>query len=280
MKEQGHVNYSRIAEAIGYIQQNFGEQPTLEEVAEKVHLNPTDLERLFVDWAGVVPEKFREYISPQRAKQILNNAQPTLFDVPTKPGLSGTAGSHDVFTKIERMTPAEYENKEETLAINYNFTESLFGSILVASTRKGICYLGFSDDDEMAFSDLKKCFPKARFIEQTDDIHQNALQVFRQDWSNINRIKLHLKGTNFQLKVWEALLKIPMGSLTTYGNIAKIIRQPKAARAVGTAIGSNPVAFLIPCHRVIQSSGIFGGYMWGATRKAAMIGWEASKLRE
>jgi AraC family transcriptional regulator of adaptative response/methylated-DNA-[protein]-cysteine methyltransferase len=278
MNDQGTTIYGRIAEAVGYLQQNFGEQPTLEEVAGKVHLSPVDFQRLFTDWAGVTPEKFREYISARRAKQILNNAQPTLFDIPTKPGISGTAGSHDLFTKIERMTPAEYENKGECLTINYSFSESLFGNILAASTHKGICYMGFSDDKQTAMSNLEKRFSKARFIKQMNDILQNALQVFTQDWSTINKVKLHLKGTDFQLKVWEALLKIPMGGLTTYGNIAEIIRQPKAARAVGTAIGCNPVAFLIPCHRVIQSSGVFGGYMWGTTRKAAMIGWEASKV--
>ncbi|MCK9271420.1 MAG: bifunctional helix-turn-helix domain-containing protein/methylated-DNA--[protein]-cysteine S-methyltransferase [Bacteroidales bacterium] len=278
MNDQGTTIYGRIAEAVGYIQQNSGEQPTPEEVAGKVHLSPTDFEKLFVDWAGVTPEKFQEYISVRRAKQILNNLQPTLFETPTKPGISGTAGSHDAFTKIERMTPAEYENKGECLTINYSFSESLFGGILAASTHKGICYLAFSDDKQTAMSNLEKRFSIARFIEQADDIQQNALHAFTQDWSKIHKIKLHLKGTDFQLKVWEALLKIPMGGLATYGNIAEIIRQPKAARAVGTAIGSNPVAFLIPCHRVIQSSGVFGGYMWGTTRKAAMIGWEASKV--
>ena len=278
MNDQGTTIYGRIAEAIEYLQQNFKEQPTPKEVAEKLHLSPADFEKLFVDWAGVPPEKFREYISARRAKQILNNAQPTLFDIPTKTELSGNARSHDAFIKIERMTPLECENKGECLTINYSFSESLFGNILAASTHKGICYLAFSDDKQTAFSDLEKRFSIARFIEQTDDIQQNALRVFTQDWSEINNIKLHLKGTDFQLKVWEALLKIPMGGLATYGNIAEIIRQPKAARAVGTAIGSNPVAFLIPCHRVIQSSGVFGGYMWGTTRKAAMIGWEASKV--
>jgi AraC family transcriptional regulator of adaptative response/methylated-DNA-[protein]-cysteine methyltransferase len=138
--------------------------------------------------------------------------------------------------------------------------------------------MGFSDNKQIAFSELVKRFPKASFIQQTDDIQQNALQIYTQDWSKIDKIKLHLKGTDFQLKVWEALLKIPTGDLATYGNIARLIRKPKASRAVGTAIGSNPVAYLIPCHRVIQSTGIFGGYMWGTTRKTAIIGWEASKI--
>ncbi|EDO25472.1 predicted protein [Nematostella vectensis] len=154
----------------------------------------------------------------------------------------------------------------------------MFGNILIASTYKGICYMGFSDNKQIAFSELENRFPKATFIEQTDQIQQDALKVHTHDWNRINCIKLHLKGTDFQLKVWEALLKIPTGNLTTYGTIAKVIQKPKAARAVGTAIGNNPIAFLIPCHRVIQSTGALGGYMWGTTRKTAIIGWEASKI--
>jgi AraC family transcriptional regulator of adaptative response/methylated-DNA-[protein]-cysteine methyltransferase len=278
MNEQESMNYNRIAEAIEYLQQNSRERPSLEEVAGKVHLSTSDFQKLFIDWAGVSAEKFLEYISVHYAKQILNTSQPSLFDNPSKIVLSKTAISHDSFVEIERMTPEDYENKGEHLSINYSFGESPFGRILVASTHKGVCYLMFSDDDQIAFADLKKRFPKARLIQQMDDIQQNALQVFTRDWSGINKVKLHLKGTEFQLKVWDALLNIPLGSLTSYGNIAESIRQPKAARAVGTAIGSNPIAFLIPCHRDIQSSGAFGGYMWGTTRKVAMIGWEAAKV--
>jgi AraC family transcriptional regulator of adaptative response/methylated-DNA-[protein]-cysteine methyltransferase len=278
MNEQEYINYSRIAEAIEYIQQNFTEQPTLEEIAEKVHLNPFHFQRLFTDWAGVSPKKFLQYISVQHAKQILNNSESTLFDTAYQTGLSGTGRLHDLFVKIEGMTPGEYKNKGGNLSIKYSFSESLFGRILIASTHKGICYMGFSDDKQIAFSELEKRFPKASFIQQTDPIQQNALQIYTQDWSKINKIKLHLKGTDFQLKVWETLLRIPTGNLATYGTIAKEIQKPKASRAVGTAIGSNPIAFLIPCHRVIQSTGTFGGYMWGTTRKTAIIGWEASKI--
>ncbi|WP_298507124.1 methylated-DNA--[protein]-cysteine S-methyltransferase [uncultured Maribacter sp.] len=278
MNEQEYINYTRIAEAIEYIRQNHTEQPTLEEIAKKVHLSPFHFQKMFTDWAGVSPKKFLQFISVQHAKQILNNSKTTLFETAHKTGLSGTGRLHDLFVKIEGMTPGEYKNKGENLTINYSFTESLFGRILVASTHKGICYMGFSDDKQIAFSELQKRFPKASFIQKTDEIQQNALQIYTQDWSKINKIKLHLKGTDFQLKVWEALLKIPTGNLATYGNIANLIQKPKASRAVGTAIGNNPIGFLIPCHRVIQSTGIFGGYMWGTTRKTAIIGWEASKI--
>lgn len=267
MNKQEHINYSRIAEAIEYIQQNFTEQPNLQEIAEKVHLSPFHFQRIFSDWAGVSPKKFLQYISIQHAKLILNNSQSTLLETAYKTGLSGTGRLHDLFVNIEGMTPGEYKNKGKKLTINYSLEKSLFGGILVASTHKGICYMGFMDDRELAFSELENQFPKANFIQQTDEIQQNALQIYTQDWSKINKIKLHLKGTDFQLKVWEALLKIPMGNLTTYGNIAKIIQKPKASRAVGNAIGNNPIAFLMPCHRVIQSTGVVGGYKWGTTRK-------------
>lgn len=174
------------------------------------------------------------------------------------------------------MTPAEYKNGGKNLTINYSFAESPFGNIIVASTQKGICYMAFNEDEKEALSALKSKFPNALFHQKLDLIQQNALFIFQNDWSKLNEIKLHLKGTDFQLKVWETLLKIPMGRLSTYGSIAQKIKNPNASRAVGTAIGSNPVAFLIPCHRVIQSSGNFGGYMWGNTRKTAIIGWEAA----
>ncbi|MDL5514885.1 methylated-DNA--[protein]-cysteine S-methyltransferase [Arenibacter sp. M-2] len=277
MYDQEYINYCRIAEAIDYIQQNFIDQPTLEEVAEKVHLSPFHFQRLFTEWAGVSPKKFLQFISVQHAKSILENSQTTLFETAYKTGLSGTGRLHDLFVKIEGMTPGEYKKKGENLSINYSFAQSPFGEIIVASTHKGICYMGFVDNKKIAFSELEKRFPKANFIQQTDGMQQNALQIYTQDWTKINKIKLHLKGTDFQLKVWEALLKIPEGNLVTYGSIAHHIQKPKASRAVGTAIGNNPIAFLIPCHRVIQSTGLFGGYMWGSTRKTAIIGWEASK---
>ncbi|RYM33008.1 methylated-DNA--[protein]-cysteine S-methyltransferase [Brumimicrobium glaciale] len=274
MNEQQILNYQRIAEAIEFIQQNYKDQPTLDEIADKVNLSPFHFQRLFTDWAGVSPKKFLQFISVQHAKQMLGNNQATLFDTASEARLSGTGRLHDLFVKIEGMTPGEYKNKGENLIINYSFSDSHFGRILVASTNKGICYMGFSDDDEIAFSELKTRFPNAKFKEQSDTIQENALKIYSEDWTEIDKIKLHLKGTDFQLKVWEALLKIPTGRLSTYGEIATKIEKPKAARAVGTAIGSNPIAFLIPCHRVIQATGAFGGYMWGTTRKTAIIGWE------
>ncbi|RYE19048.1 MAG: methylated-DNA--[protein]-cysteine S-methyltransferase, partial [Sphingobacteriales bacterium] len=176
------------------------------------------------------------------------------------------------------MTPAEYKNGGAALTINYSFAESPFGNIIVASTPKGICYMAFADDRQEAFSHLQAQFPNAIYSQFADLMQQNALFIFKKDWTALSEIKLHLKGTAFQLKVWEALLKIPIGGLSTYAGVAQDIQSPTASRAVGSAVGDNPVAFLIPCHRVIKSTGEFGQYHWGATRKTAMIGWEAASL--
>lgn len=278
MKEQEYINYNRIAAAIDYIRHNFKSQPNLDKVAENIHLSPHHFQRLFTEWAGVSPKKFLQYISVEHAKKLLKNKEVTLFDAACETGLSGTGRLHDLFIKIEGMTPGEFKNGGESLLINYSYAESPFGDMLVASTPKGICYMAFTDNEKEGLNDLQNHFPNASFKQKVDLMQQNALFIFSHDWRKLHQIKLHLKGTAFQLKVWETLLKIPLGKLSTYGCIAKKINNSNAARAVGTAIGSNPVAFLIPCHRVIQSTGNFGGYMWGATRKTAIIGWEAGKI--
>ncbi|WP_153800852.1 methylated-DNA--[protein]-cysteine S-methyltransferase [Foetidibacter luteolus] len=277
MLQQRTSNYSRIEEAIGFITANFKEQPSLDEIAEKVHLSPFHFQRMFAEWAGVSPKKFLQYISVAHAKNLLRNKGVTVFDAAFETGLSGTSRLHDLFINIEGMTPGEFRNGGENLTIHYSFAESPFGNILVASTPKGICYMAFAEEEARAFAELKACFPNAHFKQMVDLAQQNALYIFTHDWSKLNEIKLHLKGTAFQLKVWEALLKIPMGQLATYNDVAKHISKPGASRAVGSAVGDNPVAFLIPCHRVIQSSGTLGQYHWGSNRKAAMIGWEAAK---
>lgn len=277
MESQNQLNYNRIAEAIEYIKTNFKSQPNLEEVAEKVHISPAHFQRMFTDWAGTSPKKFLQFISVEHAKKILKEEQATLFDTAYETGLSSTSRLHDLFINIEGMTPSEYKNGGKSLKINYSFAESPFGNLIVASTSKGICYMAFEDNEETAFQNLQTKFPNASFQRKLDLMQQNALFIFQNDWSKLGEIKLHLKGTDFQLKVWESLLKIPMGGLSTYGKLAEKIGNPNASRAVGTAIGSNPVAYLIPCHRVIQSTGSFGGYMWGNTRKTAIIGWERAK---
>ena len=247
MTTQEQTNYNRIAEAIAYIKDNFKTQPSLDEIADKVAMSPFHFQRMFTDWAGVSPKKFLQFLTVEHAKKLLKD-QASLFDTAIEIGLSGTGRLHDLFVKYEGMTPGEYKNGGESLAINYSFAESPFGNMLVAATSKGICHMAFADNEEEALQVLKAKFPNATYRQMVDLMQQNVLYIFTHDWSKLNDVKLHLKGTEFQLKVWETLLKIPMGKLTTYGSIAKQIQQPNASRAVGTAVGDNPVVFLIPCH--------------------------------
>ncbi|MBS1602390.1 MAG: methylated-DNA--[protein]-cysteine S-methyltransferase [Bacteroidetes bacterium] len=280
MSTQQEINYKRIAEAIAFYKQNFKRQPSLDEVAEHVHLSPFHFQRMFKDWAGVTPKQFLQYLTLEHAKEVLNKeADVTLFDAAFESGLSGTGRLHDLFIKIEGMTPGEYKNGGEELNINYQFADSPFGQLLVASTNKGICYMAFVDEgEESTLKDLKSKFPNARFSDRSDELQEKALSIFHRDWNKPSEVKLHLKGTDFQIKVWETLLKVPMGELTTYSGIAGKLKHPEAARAVGSAVGSNPVAFLIPCHRVIKADGQIGEYHWGSTRKNAIIGWEATQV--
>lgn len=275
MNDEKNQNYYRIAKAIEFIKNNFRKQPTLEELAEVANLSPFHFQRVFTEWAGTSPKKFLQYVSIQHAKMKLAQHE-TLFDTAFETGLSGTSRLHDLFVKIVGMTPAEYKNGGRDLNINYSYATSPFGRLIIASTPKGICHLSFFDNaGNDAFEMLRSEYPNAHFSEKTDDFQVNALKIFSSPM-NIEVIRVHLKGTDFQLKVWEALLKIPASSLVTYNTIANLINQPSSSRAVGNAIGRNPVAYIIPCHRVIKSTGEFGGYKWNETRKTALIGWEES----
>lgn len=278
MLNQESLDFNRIKMAIEYISENYKYQPSLDKISEHIHLSPFHFQRLFKEWAGVSPKRFLQYISIQHAKQILRETQATLFDTAFEVGLSGTSRLHDLFINIEGMTPAEYKNEGSYLTINYSFALSPFGEIIVASTPKGICHMSFAEDHEEAIKNLTSIFPKANYQNSADEIQKNAIRIFNLDWESLDKIKLHIKGSDFQLKVWQALLNIPMGQLSSYQNIANLIKSPKASRAVGNAVGQNPVAYLIPCHRIIQSTGALGDYHWGHIRKTSMIGWEAAKV--
>lgn len=277
MDSNNSYHYDKIAEALNFIQSNFKKQPSLDEIAESVHLSPFHFQRLFSDFVGTSPKNFLQYTTLNYAKSLLNKQQ-TLFDTTYHSGLSSTSRLHDLFIKIEGMSPAEYQNGGRNLVISYSFLESPFGSIIAASTEKGVCHLMFYHSEAEALEYLKSKFPNARFKEEMNQQHEKAVNLFLEKGDNPEELKLHLKGTDFQLKVWSALLQIPSGNLSTYGDLAKRIEQPSASRAVGTAIGSNPVAFLIPCHRVIRQTGELGGYMWGETRKRVILAYEQCNL--
>ncbi len=280
MEDSEINNFKRIEEAIGYIRKNFKMQPNLEELSDQLNLSPFHFQRLFSDWAGVSPKKFLQYTTLSYAKEKLKQKESNLLDTAYDVGLSGSSRLYDLFVNIEGMTPGEFKNGGEDLSIDYSYSESPFGKLFCASTEKGICHLTFTNNEVDSLKELKLIFPNANFKPHRGSLQKDALEFFSNKGIHNKKIRLHLKGTSFQIKVWEALLRIPYGGLTTYGSLAQTIKQPNAARAVGTAVGSNPVAYLIPCHRVIQSSGEFGQYHWGSERKVAMIAWEASQLRE
>lgn len=268
-------HYQQIAKAIDFILVNYQQRPSLEVIAAHVHLSPFHFQRLFQAWAGTTPKKFMQYISLSNAKELLHTAHSTMY-VTHELGLSSCSRLHDLFVKIEAMTPFEYKNGGLNLTIFYSIQMSPFGYIIIASTAKGICYLSFIGTPQEGVSALKREFPQAKLIHQVETIHLAACKVFDKSFKQESPIHVHIKGTPFQLKVWEALLQIPFGDLYSYGDIAKHISCPKASRAVGSAIGHNPIAYLIPCHRVIQSSGIIGGYKWDPNRKKSIITWEIS----
>jgi AraC family transcriptional regulator, regulatory protein of adaptative response / methylated-DNA-[protein]-cysteine methyltransferase len=270
-------DYEKIEKAIEYLRTNFKEQPDLDEVARQVYLSPFHFQRLFKEWAGVSPKKFLQFITAEYAKGLLKKSL-SLADASFETGLSGTGRLHDLFINLEGMTPGEFKNGGESLHINYSFAETPFGDVIIASTQKGICHISFVNEENEGIKNLYSFFPNAHFSQKVDRVQQDALHFFTSDWTDLQKIKLHLKATPFQVKVWHALLQIPFGDVTTYGFIAENIKSPGSSRAVGTAIGSNPVAFLIPCHRVIRSTGIIGEYRWGSCRKSAILGWEAAKI--
>ncbi len=277
MKSQQELNYNRIADAIRFIKKNYRTQPKLEEIAEHINMSPFHFQRMFSEWAGTTPKRFLQYLNIEYAKKILKETHATLFDTACELGLSGTGRLHDLFINIEGMTPGEYKNGGLALNINYSFADTPFGKIIAASTDKGVCHMAFVDEGERrAFDHLRSIFPNAKYVLSPDTKQQHALSVFDRDWNRLEEIKLHLKGTEFQLKVWETLLKIPAGGLATYADLAIKSGYNGACRAVGTAVGKNLVAFLIPCHRVIKATGEPGNYHWGEMRKNAIIGWEAA----
>jgi AraC family transcriptional regulator of adaptative response/methylated-DNA-[protein]-cysteine methyltransferase len=270
------TDYDRIASAIDFISANVRRQPELAEIAAHVSLSPYHFQRLFQRWAGISPKKFLQFLTLASAKQKLR-ASHTLFDTALETGLSGTGRLHHLFVTLEGMTPGDYKSAGASLEIRYGLHESPFGLLLLATTAKGICHLAFTDEPEQAVRELGQHWANARLIHHPEHTAPLAGRIFGANRSLATPLPLFVRGTPFQLKVWEALLRIPEGALTTYGDLALQAGVPQASRAVGTAVGQNPVAYLIPCHRVIRKAGGIGDYRWGPTRKTALIGWEACR---
>ena len=280
MHRQPEIDFNRVARGIGYIAAHFRAAPALEEIAAAAHLSPFHFQRMFTAWAGVSPTNFSRYLSLDRARAALRDGGASLLDTALDAGLSGPGRLHDLFVKIEGMTPGDYARGGAGLVIRYGYADSLFGRLLVAATDRGICHMAFEDSPadgaRPALSRLRALFPAAEITEEDASCHRDALAALAGDWSGVESIRLHLRGTPFQMKVWEALLRIPSGALAGYGDVAAAIGRPGAARAVAGAVAANPVAVLIPCHRVIRQSGQIGGYAWGVARKQALIGREAA----
>lgn len=268
------AQYHTIAKALAYLYEHQEEQPTLAAVARHVHLSPYHFQRLFTQWAGVSPKTFLQYLSIERAKGLL--AYHSTLRAAHKVGLSGTGRLHDLFMHIEGMTPGEYKRGGAGLTIAYTCGISPFGTYLVAATAKGVCNLFFYDGTaKHAIAQLRSYWPQARLVHKKVPLHAAVHTLLTT--KKRTRILLHVRGTPFQLKVWQALLSIPEGSLASYQQVARDVKAVNASRAVGNAVAHNPVAYLIPCHRVIKTLGVIGSYHWGEARKLALIGTEAAR---
>jgi len=274
-------DFSRVAAAIRYLEARADHQPGLEELAGAAGLSPSHFQRLFKRWAGVSPKRFLQYLTVEHAKDLLRDSN-SVLDTSFEVGLSGPGRLHDLFVAVEAVTPGEYKAMGAGLEIAWGLHDTLFGRCLLATTPRGICHLSFpAAGSAEGFERLRRDWGLARLVEDAAATRP-AVETFllAEPESPARPLGLVIKGTNFQLKVWNALLQIPRGRAVSYGDIAAHIGTPNAHRAVGTAVGANPIAWLIPCHRVLRKGGQLGGYRWGTTRKRAMIGWEAAHPRQ
>ena len=268
--------YELIRKAIGFIRQHYRSQPNLATIAQHVNLSEYHFQRLFTQWAGISPKRFSQYLTLDYAKSRITQTA-SLLELTIESGLSSPGRLHDLFVTLEAMSPGEYKSAGAGLTIRYGIHNTPFGVCLIAVTDRGICNLHFLDTPNrtLAEQQLQSEWPNATIINEPRATEDICAQIFHG--SDQSPLTLHIKGTNFQIQVWQALLKIPLGGLTTYQRVAKSIGKPTAARAIGNAVGRNPVGYLIPCHRVIRGSGELGGYRWGLDRKTVLLGWEASQ---
>ena len=272
-------DYARIERALRYICENFRDQPGLDDIAAAAALSPFHFQRLFTRWAGVSPKQFLGYLTLEHAKRALERAESVLeatYDV----GLSGPSRLHDLFVTFEGVTPGEYKAMGDGIAIRYGVHEGFLGPFVVGLTDRGICALQFvgGGGEEAALDDMIRRYPGARLARAQDETWAACAALFGPARGDTARpLRLWYRGTNFQMKVWRALLAIPQGELVTYGDIARAIGAPASARAVGNAVGANPISYLVPCHRVVRGTGELNQYHWGRARKLALIGWEQAQ---
>lgn len=270
-------HYRLIEQAIQYIEANVQNQPELAQIASAVGLSEYHFQRLFTRWAGISPKRFMQFLTKENAKEILDRSE-NLLDATHQIGLSSLGRLHDLFVNTEAVTPGEYKSRGEGVSIRYGIHITPFGKCLIAATDRGICHLGFVDGNEgRAVDNLVEHWTHASMTEDYASTAPLVNRIFLHGEGG-TPLKLHLRGTNFQVKVWEALLSIPSGALTTYEHIAAQIGNPRAVRAVGSAVGDNPIAYLIPCHRVIRKSGEFGNYLYGSARKKAILARELAVM--
>lgn len=273
---EGDINYKRIEEAIRYLETNFQRQPELDEVADQIHLSPFHFQRIFTEWAGISPKRFLQFLTVDFLKEKLKDTR-NISEAAEAAGLSAQSRVYDLFVNLEAVTPHEYKQSGEGLEIQYGFHETIFGKALIGVTQRGICWLSFlpSGNEEAELMEMKAHWFNSSFSANKIETEKYVNRIFNRNEST--SLSLLVKGTNFQVKVWEALLRIPIGSVSTYQNIATQIQNPRALQAVGSAVGSNHIAYLIPCHRVIRKDGVLGEYRWNSIRKKSMIGWEMAK---
>jgi AraC family transcriptional regulator of adaptative response/methylated-DNA-[protein]-cysteine methyltransferase len=275
--DQAALDYQRIGKAIAYLQANHLEQPGLETLARTVHMSEFHFQRVFSRWAGISPKRFLQFLTVEHAKRQLLDSKPVL-ETTLDSGLSSPGRLHDLFVSVEAVTPGEFKSRGEGIQISYGFHASPFGTCLIGLTTRGVCWLSFHENGSplAALRDLQSRWRGAQLAERASATTPVVKQIFSDlEDGRKSSLSLLLMGTNFQLKVWEALLRIPCGGVTTYENVADAIGARNSARAVGSAVGDNRIAYLIPCHRVIRKSGMLGGYHWGEPRKRAMLAWEA-----
>ena len=272
-------DYALVARAIRAISEHHAQQPALDDLAGMLDTTPARLTRCFRDWAGLTPKQFLGAVTMNRARALLNQGMP-LLDASLELGLSGPSRLHDLFVEHEAMSPGEWRRGGDGLVMRWGRHASPFGSAVVVATERGLAGLAFDDDEtgRDGFSDLARRWPGARMVRDDAATAPLAAQAFRRAPDPAEPLRVVLIGTDFQLRVWEALLAVPRGRATTYGAIARAIGRPKAARAVGAAVGANPISFVVPCHRAMGASGALTGYHWGLTRKRAMLGWESGAL--